>query len=135
MLRLHPLDGLESRLTNIVVLPSKRDNQGIAQADLAIDITRVYLEHLGRDGRTPALLNAIERVARFALDKGLASISHDFSLNPLTAVLVEMVTSEEFHKQRWPQLLTLVAEQRKDYAHGRAGAGRRSGRTGSPAPV
>lgn len=113
---LHPLDVLESRLTNIVVLPSKRDNQGIVQANLAIDITRVYLEHLGRDGRTRALLNAIERVARIALDNRLASIFHDFSLDPLAAVPVERVTSEDFHKRRWPQLVTLVAEQRKDYA-------------------
>ncbi len=113
---LHPLDVLESRLKNIAALPSKRDSQGIAQANLAVDITRVYLEHLGREGRTRVLLNAIERVASMALDKGLASVFHDFSLNPLSAVPVDMVSSEEFQERRWPQILSLVAEQRKTYA-------------------
>lgn len=113
---LHPLDVLESRLKNIAALPSKRDSQGIAQANLAIDITRAYLEQLGRESRTRALLRAIERIARIALDQGLAPVFHDFSLNPLAAVPVETVPSEKFQERRWPQLLTLVAEQRKSYA-------------------
>lgn len=112
---LHPLDVLESRLKNMVALPSKRDSQGIAQAHLAIDIARAYLEQLGRERRTRALLNAIERVGHIALDKSLAPILHEFNLDPLAAVPVDRVQSAEFHKRRWPQLLALVAEQRKDH--------------------
>lgn len=113
---LHPLDVLESRLRNIAALPSKRGSQGIAQANLAIEITRAYLRQLGRDSRTRALLNAIERVGRIALDKSFSAIFHDFNLDPLSAVPLAEVTSNEFRERRWPQLLSQVAEQRKGYA-------------------
>lgn len=112
---LHPLDVLESRLKNIAVLPSKRDNEGIAQARLAIDITRVYLEHLARDGNTRALLNAIERIGEIALDSSLMSVFHTYNLDPLAAVPVDRVPSKKFRERRWPQLLTLVTEKRQAY--------------------
>jgi hypothetical protein len=37
-LLLHPLDVLESRLQNLLSLPQKRDEAGIAQANLAIAV-------------------------------------------------------------------------------------------------
>jgi len=113
---LHPLDVLESRLKNLAVLPSKRNRQGIAQARLAIDITRAFLEELVSEGKMRLLLTAIERVARIAQDKSLLAVSHDYELNVLDAVPADKVPSEEFRSRRWPQLLELVAAQRQGYA-------------------
>lgn len=113
---LHPLDVLESRLKNLAALPSKRNGQGIAQAHLAIDITRAYLEQLLSEGNTRLLLDAVERVARITQQKSLISVFHDFDLKPLAAVPAEQIPSEEFRKRRWPQLLALVSEQGRAYA-------------------
>lgn len=49
---LHPLDALASRLKNLAALPSKRDRQGIAEAQLTIDIARRYSEQVVREGRS-----------------------------------------------------------------------------------
>lgn len=93
---LHPLDVLESRLRNLAELPSKRNLQGIAQADLAIDVTRCFvLELLLREGNMRQILNAIG------------------------AVVADQIPSEEFRTLRWPQLQTLIAEQRRRYARRR----------------
>jgi hypothetical protein len=40
---LHPLDVLESRLQNLRQLPSKRNEVGVAQARLAVEVVRAFL--------------------------------------------------------------------------------------------
>jgi hypothetical protein len=116
---LHPLDVLESRLKNLAQLPSKRNSQGIAQAHLAVDIVKCFLEQLLREEPLRRLLDAIERLARITQDKGLERVFHDYGLDPLSAVPADRVASEEFRTRRWPQLLTLIAEQRGTYARRR----------------
>lgn len=71
---LHPLDVLESRLKNLAELPSKRDPHGIAQAHLAIDVTRCFLEHLAREEPARRRLNALERVAHICQQKSLETV-------------------------------------------------------------
>ena len=116
---LHPLDVLESRLKNLAQLPSKRDPQGIAQAHLAIDVVSRFLEQLLTEEPARRLLDAIERVARIAQEKSLETVFHDFGLDPLNSVPVDRVASEEFRSRRWPQILTLIIEQRRTYAQRR----------------
>lgn len=116
---LHPLDVLESRLKNLAELPSKRDSQGIAQAHLAIDVVRCFLEQLLREEPSRRLLDAIERVARMAQEKNLETVFYDYGLDLLTAVPADRVPSEEFRTRRWPQILTLITEQRRASAQRR----------------
>lgn len=116
---LHPLDVLESRLKNLAQLPSKRDPQGIAQAYLAIDVVSHFLEQLLTEEPARRLLDALERVARIAQEKTLETVFHDFALDPLAAVPADRVPSEEFRTRRWPQILTLITEQRRTYAQRR----------------
>lgn len=113
---LHPLDVLESRLKNLAQLPSKRDSQGIAQAHLAIDVMRCFLEQLLSEESPRRLLDAIERVVRMAQEKSLEGVFHDYEINLLDAVPADRVSSEEFRTHRWPQILTLMTEQRRAYA-------------------
>ena len=40
-------------------------------------------------------------------------------IDPLTAVPADSVASEEFRTRRWPQVLTLITEQRRAYRHRR----------------
>jgi hypothetical protein len=116
---LHPLDVLESRLKNLAQLPSKRDPQGIAQAHLAIDVCRRFLEQLLIEEPARRVLDAIERVARIAQEKSLETVFHDYGLDLLSAVPADRVSSEEFRTRRWPQILTLITEQRRSYAQRR----------------
>jgi hypothetical protein len=116
---LHPLDVLESRLKNLARLPSKRDPQGIAQAHLAIDVARCLLEQLLREEPARRLLDAIERVTRMAQEKSLEGAFHDYGLDLLNAVPADRVPSQEFRTRRWPQILTLITEQRRGYAQRR----------------
>ena len=129
---LHPLDVLESRLKNLAVLPSKRDRQGVAQAQLAIDIVRSYLEQLIAAGDLRQLLSAIERVARIALDKTLDAVFHEFRLDLLSAVPADRVPSEEFQTRRWPQIREFVAKQRETHERRRSQLAQRKKKTRSP---
>jgi hypothetical protein len=116
---LHPLDVLESRLKNLAQLPSKRNSQGIAQAHLAIDVVKCFLEQLLNEESARRLLDAIERVARMAQQKSLQTVFHDYGLDLLKAIPADRVASEEFRTRRWPQILKLIAEQRRNYLHRR----------------
>lgn len=113
---LHPLDVLESRLCNLASLSTKRNRQGVAQAQLAIEVVGRYLASLVDEGRTRQLLNAIERVARIAQSKRLDLVFHDYNLDPLAAVPVDRVPSEAFRARRWPRFREQVAAQRKAYS-------------------
>ncbi|MGH8138452.1 MAG: hypothetical protein ACREVV_09690, partial [Steroidobacteraceae bacterium] len=113
---LHPLDVLESRLKNLAQLPSKRDPHGIAQAHLAIEVVRRFLEQLLREKPARRLLDAIERAVRMAQEKSLETVFHDYGFDLLNAVPAERVPSEEFRTRRWPQILKLNIEQRRAYA-------------------
>ena len=91
----------------------------IAQAHLAIDVVSRFLEQLLTKGPAQRSLDAIERVARIAQDKGLETVFHDFGLDLLNAVPADRVSSDEFRTRRWPQILTLITDQRRTYAQRR----------------
>lgn len=116
---LHPLDVLESRLQNLAHLPSKRTSQGIAQANLAVEIVRGYLEETLSEDSPRRVVDAIERVAQIALQKNLAAVFHEHQLDLLGAVPADRVPVEEFRTRRWPQLKAAVDEQRRSYAQRR----------------
>jgi hypothetical protein len=117
---LHPLDVLESRLKNLAQLPSKRNPEGIAQAHLAIDVGRSFLEQLLSAEPARQLLDAIERVVRMAQEKSLEAVFHNYRLDLLRAIPADQVPSKEFRQRRWPQILTLITEHRRTYAQRRA---------------
>ena len=60
---IHPIDVLDSRIQNLHLLPGKRNEAGIAQADLAIGVARAFirLEITTRSERSG--LKLLERVA------------------------------------------------------------------------
>jgi len=116
---LHPLDVLESRLQNLAQLPERRTSHGVAQAKLALEIVRSYLEEALHHDSPRRLLDAIERVGQIALQSGLAAVLHDYSLDLLSVVPFDRVPVEEFRTRRWPQLQAAVDEQRRRYAQRR----------------
>lgn len=112
---LHPLDVLESRLKNLAELPSKRNPHGIAQAHLAIDVAKCFLEQLLREASARRILDAIERMAQIAGQKSLQAVLHDHGIDVLAAVPAERIPNEAFRTKRWPQILAHTAQRRRAY--------------------
>lgn len=113
---LHPLDVLESRLQNLAQLPFKRTSQGAAQAELALEVVRGYLEEALREDSPRRLVDAIERVAHMARQRTLAGVLYDYKLDLLSVVPIDRVPSADFRTRRWPQLAAAVEERRRAYA-------------------
>ncbi|MFO1465550.1 MAG: hypothetical protein U1F35_03765 [Steroidobacteraceae bacterium] len=111
---LHPIDVLESRLKNLASIPSKRDAQGIAQANLALEIAAAYLNSmLAREPRQ--LLNALKAVIRIAEDKSLDPVFHDYGIEPLSIVPAAQVPVDDFKDREWPLVLARIDRQRRAY--------------------
>jgi hypothetical protein len=111
---IHPIDVLDSRIQNLHSLPDKRNDAGIAQARLAVDVVRAFIrqEVAARDER--AGLKLLERVAAIASDIAAVRVFLLFGIDPLKAVpLEDFRTTSALHKVRWPQIVAEVAEKRE----------------------
>jgi len=114
---LHPLDVLESRLRNLQTLPSKQNPVGVAQANLAIEVVRAFIEELLRapDSRK-RVLQAVERLAALSYDKALLNVLHRYTLDPLQAVPADRISVGEFKTKRWPQIVATARALREKHA-------------------
>lgn len=125
---LHPLDTLESRLQNLLLIPQKRNAAGIAQAHLAVGIANAFVTRRIEEGASlREVLDAIERIGQIATNKRLTGVLLDYAIDILSAVPVEKIDHADFRKKRWPQITQSVAEQRRKYQQQRA---RRAGPRG-----
>jgi hypothetical protein len=114
---LHPLDVLESRLRNLQTLPSKQNSVGVAQARLAIQVVRTFIEDNVKTAENRRrLLQAVERVASLAHDKALIDVFERYALDPLEAVPAERIAIEEFHAKRWPQINATAQDLKQRHA-------------------
>lgn len=113
---IHPLDLLASRLHNLASLPEKRNDQGVAQARLAISVARAFIAHARSTLEERDVFPFVEEVRRIALNKKLGRVYYEYGFDVLSAVPVEMFKNEYFLSKRWPQIQALVAEQRESQA-------------------
>jgi hypothetical protein len=58
----------------------------------------------------------VEEIRRIALNKKLARVYYEYGFDVLSVVPVDMFEDENFLSKRWPQIQTLVAEQRQSQA-------------------
>ena len=118
---LHPLDVLESRLQNLLLIPEKRNAGGIAQARLGIRIANAFLSRLlDESGETRIFFDAVERVAQIAASKRLTSVMLDHNFDILAAVPIERIENSAFQTKRWPRITRTVQEQQQKYQRLRA---------------
>lgn len=111
---LHPLDVLESRLQNLLLIPEKRNASGIAQARLAISVTKAFLGRLLEEqGQMRTFFDAVERVAQIATNKQLTGVVLDYHFDILSAIPIERVENSAFQAKRWPKILQTVQEQQR----------------------
>jgi hypothetical protein len=113
---LHPLDVLESRLQNLRQLPGKRNEVGVAQARLAVEVVRAFLEDRLAAGDTKRVFQAIKRVKKLALSPGLARTAFDYDIDVLAAVPVARIAKEKFQERFWPDVLSRLKARHEQYA-------------------
>ena len=113
---LHPLDVLESRLQNLLLIPAKRHAGGIAQAHLAIGIAKSFVSHLIEEKSSRRLLfDAIERIVQIATNKRLTGVMLDYHIDVCAAIPIEQIEHVTFRTKRWPKILQTVQEQKRRY--------------------
>jgi hypothetical protein len=114
---LHPLDVLESRLRNLDALPSKRNPIGVAQARLAVNIVRSFIEEYMNDAGDPRTVRqAIKRVEKLALDPRLSRVAFTHDIDVLAAIPVERIGYSRFREEQWPRVLARLENKRKKFA-------------------
>jgi hypothetical protein len=111
---IHPIDVLDSRIQNLHLLPEKRNDAGISQARLAVDIARAFIQReVGIRGERTGL-KLLERVAEIAADIAAVRVFLLYGIDPLKAVpLEDFRTTSALHKVRWPQIVAEVTEKRE----------------------
>jgi hypothetical protein len=128
---MHPIDVLDSRIQNLHLLPEKRNEQGIAQATLAVDMARAYVRQEIAARGERAGLKLLERIADIAHDIAAVRVFLLYGIDPLRAVPIEEFrTTTALHKTRWPQIEREVREKRATLAKV-AGRARLRGRASS----
>lgn len=107
---LHPLHLLQAKTWNLYRLEAKRNQEGVEQARLAIEIAAAFIQRQKMPRRE--LLDAIEAIGRFAATAPARLVAERFGLKCLNAipqsVFEDGVLPEEFHKKRWPQILAAI---------------------------
>jgi hypothetical protein len=101
---LHPLDVLASRLHNLAEIPEKRNDKGVAQAELAISIAGAFLRDTIAHRTERELFNQIERIRIIVTNDTIASICRQYLLDVLSCVPLDQITNENFKNLRWPQI-------------------------------
>ena len=111
---IHPIDVLDSRIQNLHLLPGKRTDNGIAQAQLAVAVARAFIrQELAARGER-AGLKLLERVADIASDIAAVRVFLLYGIDPMNAVpLGDFRTTTALHKVRWPQIVADVGEKRE----------------------
>ena len=100
---MHPVDCLESRIQNLELLPEKRNDVGIAQANLAIEIVRALIERVAKSGDQRHGLGLAEHVGYLSRSRAAANAAAKYGISVLDAIPVDLMP-EDFKKKRWPQL-------------------------------
>jgi hypothetical protein len=101
---LHPLDVLASRLYNLAEIPEKRNDKGVAQAQMAISMAREFMRDTIAHRTERELFNQIERIKIILMNDAIASICHEYALDVLSCVPLDQITNENFKARRWPQI-------------------------------
>lgn len=110
---MHPIDVLDSRIQNLHLLPEKRNERGIAQAQLAVDMARAYVRREIASSGERAGLRLLERIADVALDIASVRVFLLYGIDPLAAVPLDAFrTTTALHKKRWPHIERDVRKKR-----------------------
>lgn len=112
---LHPLLCLQSRLANLEHLRTKRNTNGVMQANWAVAIVREYLSQAVRRGATQReLISEVTKVVECAEYKSGPFCFRHFSIDPLQAITTELIEQigGRFVTEDWPRRVSRVKMKR-----------------------
>jgi hypothetical protein len=106
---LHPRLVLISRISNLMVLPSKRDTNGITQAKLAVKMYRSFLIWYRKQLKTDEeyqelLLEKAEDLKKISLSDASIFVFKNYDINVLDSFPLEEVENKTFLEKQWPQI-------------------------------
>lgn len=111
---IHPVDVLDSRIQNLHLLPEKRNDAGVAQARLALDVARAFIAREVATRGERVGLKLLERIAEMATDIAAVHVFLLYDIDPLESVPLERFrTTTALHRVRWPQILAEVTRKRE----------------------
>jgi hypothetical protein len=95
-------------------LPAKRNEAGVAQAQLAVAVARAYISREIAARGERAGLKLLERITDIAGETAAVRVFLLYGIEPLNAVpLEEFRTTSALHKMRWPQIQNEVDARRE----------------------
>jgi hypothetical protein len=110
---MHPIDVLDSRIQNLDLLPEKRNAAGVAQARLAVDMARAFIQRVIAEKDERAGLKLVERVVAIAEDIVAVRVFLLHGIDPLLAVPIDdFRTVPKLHNERWPRVQVDIAKTR-----------------------
>lgn len=112
---MHPFDCLKSRVHNIYQLPSKRNQAGLAQLELAIVVLYTYLAQAASEGqeiRRQVVLPIVEKVIELAESRAGRYVYRTFRADLMKAVPVEIIGGK-FQDRRWPHAVRYIDRRRR----------------------
>lgn len=112
---MHPMHCMESRIHNLKLLPTKRNEKGIAQAHLSIDVLNAHISHLLKLNKERSAFKLIERIGYITADDVGKHVYFQYGIDTIKAVPANNITNKVFHEKRWPQILDHVTKRRESY--------------------
>ena len=106
---LHPSLVLKSRIVNLHRLQSKRDTNGVAQAQLAVLVAKAFFENyvsLGMAGKSPDryLIDRVMWLGKLALSDAGMYVFVQWGIDVMGGAPRNLVTNRKFHSEHWPRL-------------------------------
>ena len=108
---INPLDLLTSKLYNVANIPSKRDLQGINQAQLSIEIAHRYLK-TALTNSEPIGLKVVEAHFANCCTEAYVIADVDYNLDAFSLIKSLEITHERFKSTRYPQMEAFYQKQR-----------------------
>ena len=89
---------------------------GIAQARLAVDIARAFIEeHLNEAGDPRTVREALKRIEKLAIDTQLSAVAFTYHIEVLSAIPVERIATSKFRDVQWPRVLARLEFKRRKF--------------------
>jgi len=101
---MHPVDCLTSRISNLHLIPAKRNEIGVAQAGLAVEIVHAFIAKVVSSGEVRHALDLAEHVGKLARSSPAARVKAKFGINVLDAIPVATLP-RAFQEKQWPLLV------------------------------
>lgn len=111
---LHPLLCMQSKIINLAVHIGKRNEEGVEQARLSVEIVKAYLSSLLID--SPERIHKIcEKIFKFSMRESSLYSNYQFKVDSLKSIPIECLPESEFRDKRYPQAESQINEKRKAF--------------------